>query len=282
MVKKIAVIQDLSGFGKCSLTAVIPVLAVMGIQACPLPTAVLSAQTGYPSYYMDDFTDRMEYFRLEWEKMKVDFDAIYTGFIASEQQIENIFRFLDSFSNDENFLIVDPVLGDDGEVYDMFTPKLCQQMVRLAERADVITPNVTELCLLCGEEYKKVAEQTEKEAVIQMVKEMALRFQKRGPRRIIVTGIHFVENGVEQVANLALDDDEILLYQCEKMGCSYSGTGDLFASVVTGGSVRGDSLQEILEEAGEFLQKSIADAAKEGIPGPDGVNFEKFLHLLMK
>lgn len=116
MSKKIAVINDLSGFGRCSLTAAIPTISVMGVQPCPLPTAVLSAQTGFPSYYCDDYTEKMEHFRQEWEKMGVQFDGIYTGFVASETQIRRIFRFLDTFYRESTFLLVDPVMGDEGRV----------------------------------------------------------------------------------------------------------------------------------------------------------------------
>lgn len=112
MTKKIAVINDLSGFGRCSLTAAISVLSAMGVQACPLPTAILTAQTGYPSYYCDDYTDKMEYFRIEWEKMGQQFDGIYTGFVAGEKQVRQIFRFLDTFRRPDAFLLVDPVMGD--------------------------------------------------------------------------------------------------------------------------------------------------------------------------
>ena len=110
MTKKIAIINDLSGFGRCSLTAAISVTAAMGVQPCPLPTAILSAQTGYPSYYWDDYTDKMEHFRLEWKKMDVHFDGIYTGFVASERQIRHIFDFIETFYKEGTFLIVDPVM----------------------------------------------------------------------------------------------------------------------------------------------------------------------------
>ena len=148
MTKKIAVINDLSGFGRCSLTAAISVIAAMGIQPCPLPTAILTAQTGYPSYYCDDYTEKMEHFRSEWAKMGQSFDGIYTGFVASEEQITQIFHFIGTFDTENTFLLVDPVMGDDGRTYRMFTPKLLEQMKKLALRADIITPNLTELALL--------------------------------------------------------------------------------------------------------------------------------------
>lgn len=118
--EKVAVIQDLSSFGKCSLTAAIPVLSVMGVQACPLPTAVFSAQTGYPSFYCEDFTSKMNYFTEEWSKLNITFEGIYTGFVTGKEQIDNIFRFLETFQTKETALLVDPVMGDVGK-YISFT-----------------------------------------------------------------------------------------------------------------------------------------------------------------
>lgn len=282
MTKKIAVINDLSGFGRCSLTAALPVLAVMGVQPCPLPTAVLSAQTGYPSYYCDDFTDRMGYICDEWKKMNIRFDGIYTGFVASEQQIMNIFAFLDMFQKEDAFLLVDPVMGDDGEVYKMFTPGLCQLMKELVRRADIITPNLTELCLLSDTSYEEVTGIQEFEEQLTVIGRMADAILDQGVETVIVTGLHYEEDGIRKMGNLAVNSKEKVLTGYEKLGCSYSGTGDLFASVVAGGIARGDHLKDIIMEAGGFLSEAIKDSAKEGIPGPDGVNYEKFLGMLIK
>lgn len=161
MTKKIAVINDLSGFGKCSLTAAISVIAAMGVQPCPLPTAVLSAQTGYPSYYCDDYTDRMELIYREWEKMQVHFDGIYIGFLSGEHQIEKVLEFLDMFLKKDTFLLVDPVMGDNGVRYPFFTTEIVSAMKELTSRADIITPNLTELCLLTGTDYRMIKEMTE-------------------------------------------------------------------------------------------------------------------------
>lgn len=282
MTKKIAVINDLSGFGRCSLTAALPVLAVMGVQPCPLPTAVLSAQTGYPSYYCDDFTDRMGYICDEWKKMNIRFDGIYTGFVASEQQIMNIFAFLDIFQKEDTFLLVDPVMGDDGEVYKMFTSGLCQLMKELVRRADIITPNLTELCLLSDTSYEEVTGIKEFEEQLTVIGRMADAILDQGVETVIVTGLHYEEDGIRKMGNLAVNSKEKVLTGYEKLGCSYSGTGDLFASVVAGGIARGDYLKDIIMEAGGFLSEAIKDSAKEGIPGPDGVNYEKFLGMLIK
>lgn len=123
-MKKIAVINDLSGFGKCSLTAAIPVISALGLECCPMPTAVLSNQTGFESFYCDDFTDKMDFFTSEWKKLGVRFDGILTGFIASHRQAEKIFRFLDEFQNDDTVFFCDPVMADDGK-FTIYTTRLC-------------------------------------------------------------------------------------------------------------------------------------------------------------
>lgn len=281
MAKKIAVINDLSGFGRCSLTAAIPVLSVMGIQPCPLPTAILSAQTGYPAYFLDDYTDHMESFRSYWKKMKVSFDGIYTGFVAGEEQIRNIFHFLDTFYKKETFLLVDPIMGDDGQVYDMFTPKLCRLMKELVLKADIITPNLTELCLLTDSDHDKLDRIREKEALIEEVRYLAGLLQKEGPKTVVVTGLHYMERNVLMMGNLAVDHDGFSLSGTKKMGGSYSGTGDLFASVIAGGIARGDCLSEIIKCAGDFLNASILSSPKTESYDPDGVEFEQNLGMLL-
>ena len=284
MGKKIAVINDLSGFGKCSLTAAIPVISVMGVQACPLPTAVLSAQTGYPSYFCDDFTDKMENIRNEWEKMNVSFDGIYTGYVADEKQILNIFHFLDTFQKEETFLLTDPVMGDNGAVYSMYNERLLELMKKLVCRADVITPNLTELCLLAGGDYKSLCHLEDAKEMFVQIEEMAKFLVKKGPSQVLVTGIPFVDSlsGIRKVGNLAVDEKGTYLSAFPYGGESYSGTGDLFASVIAAGLADGRGVKESMDLAGAFIERSIQDSAKMKIPGNDGVEFEKHLGMLMK
>ena len=134
-MKKIAVIQDLSGLGKCSLTAAIPVLSVMGVQAVPLPTAVLSNQTGYPSYYCDNYTEHMEQIMDEWEKRGFSPDGIYTGFLADEEQADKILDFLRRFRKEKTMVLVDPVMGDNGNAYGIYTEGLREKMLQLVGKA---------------------------------------------------------------------------------------------------------------------------------------------------
>lgn len=288
MTKKIAVINDLSGFGKCSLTAAISAIASMGVQPCPLPTAILSAQTGYPSYFCDDYTDRMDDFRREWKKMGVSFDGIYTGFMAGGAQIEKVFSFLDDFYRKETFLLVDPVMGDNGRKYDMFTPELLAMMKELVRRADIITPNLTELCLLTDTDFRAVGETKEQEKLVQMIAQMCRDVTgtdaRSGPGEVVVTGICFTDpaDGVEKVGNLAVTGGKTELCAFPFIGESYSGTGDLFASMIAGGRARGDALQDTMKLAGKMIELSIRDSAKRGVPRNDGVDYEQYLWMLAR
>lgn len=285
MTKKIAVINDLSGFGRCSLTAAISTISVMGVQPCPLPTAILSAQTGYPSYYCDDYTDKMEHFRREWEKMQVRFDGIYTGFVASEAQIVQIFRFLDTFYKEPAFLLVDPVMGDEGKVYKLFTSGLLQRMKELAMRADVVTPNLTELCLLTGTDFEELRELKGKKELSSAVEELAGKLIRSGPHTVIVTGIRFEEEGGERmIGNLAVterDENSGRLSAFPYIGGSFSGTGDLFASVMAGGIARGDDILHLMDLAGEFIEKAMKDSVEGQVERNAGTNYEKYLGMLV-
>ncbi len=283
MAKKIAVINDLSGFGRCSLTAAIPTISVMGIQPCPLPTAVLSAQTGFPSYYCDDYTEKMEHFRQEWEKMGVRFDGIYTGFVASETQIRRIFRFLDTFYGESTFLLVDPVMGDEGRVYKLFTPELLRRMKELALRADVVTPNLTELCLLTGADYGELGRMKGEKEITEAAGELAEKLMESGPDTIVVTGIRFedVQSGERMIGNLAVDQSGRRLSAFPYIGGSFSGTGDLFASIIAGGIARGDDIFRTMDLAGEFVERAMKDSAAEGVERNEGTNFEKYLGMLL-
>lgn len=282
MTKKIAVINDLSGFGRCSLTAAISVISAMGVQPCPLPTAILTAQTGYPAYYCDDYTEKMEHFRREWKKMGQSFDGIYTGFVASEEQIRQIFHFIDTFDAPDTFLLVDPVLGDDGKTYDLFTPSLLEQMKKLALRADIITPNLTELALLTDTPYETLTIAGDYHRQLSVILKLGQKLCKRGPEHVIVTGIQFTdEQHTKQMGNLCISDEESRLLAFPYIGGSYSGTGDLFASCIAAGIARGEDIPSITLTAGSFLEAALADSIKEQVPRNDGVNYEKYLSMLI-
>lgn len=283
MTPKIAVINDLSGFGRCSLTAAISVLAAMGVQPCPLPTAILTAQTGYPSYYCDNYTDKMDIFRREWEKMKVRFNGIYTGFVSDEQQIDKIFTFLDSFYQKDCFLLADPVMGDDGTTYNMYTDSLLVRMKKLVKKADYTTPNLTELCLLTDTDYHSLPTAKDAAGLFDEIDKMGKYLCSNGTGAVIVTGIRFPdpEDGTPHIGNLYVSESACQLFSFPALNGSYSGTGDLFASVMAGGIARGDSLADSAQLAGVFLENALKDSATENIPAVEGVNYEKYLSLLV-
>ncbi|MFJ7734628.1 pyridoxamine kinase [Lysinibacillus sp. NPDC097231] len=282
-MKKVAVIQDMSSFGKCSLTAAMPVLSVMGVQAVPLPTAILTAQTGYPSFYCEDLTSKMDYFVDEWSKLGASFDGIHTGFVTGRAQIDNIFRFLSVFHTSETTLLVDPVMGDLGEVYKMFTGDLLDRMKELVKSADIITPNITECCLLTGLSYDKLQSYQNDSDYIQALEEAGHQLQQATGANVIITGLNPPSADAEKryVGNMYVDAHRSFYSIRDYNGESYSGTGDLFASVIMGGMMRGQDLVESMKLAETFLSASIEATSKEQIPREAGVNFEKFLRMLL-
>lgn len=282
-MKKVAVIQDMSSFGKCSLTAAMPVLSVMGVQAVPLPTAILTAQTGYPSFYCEDLTSKMDYFVDEWGKLGATFDGIHTGFVTGKEQIDNIFKFLSVFHSSETKLLVDPVMGDMGEVYKMFTGELLDRMKELVKRADIITPNVTECCLLTGLPYEKLQSYRDDSEYFQALEEAGQQLQQATGANVIITGLNPppADATKHYVGNMYIDADRSFHSMRAYNGESYSGTGDLFASVIMGGMMRGQDLVESMKLAEAFLATAIEATSKEQIPREAGVNFEQFLRMLL-
>ncbi len=283
MVKRIAVINDLSGLGKCSLTAAIPVLSVMGVQACPLPTAILSNQTGYESYYYDDYTEHIDAYTDEWSKRGLTLDGIYTGFLGSELQAEKILRFIDTFQKPDTLLLVDPVMGDSGQTYDIYTETFGVQMKRLVQRADVITPNLTELCILTDTDYHTLISQSHSSDYLDTVASIGRSLLSLGIKTIIITGILYkAPTDMEtRYYNLVLEENAVTPVSSAIHGGSYSGTGDLLASVVCAGMVRGDSAMESVRRGVHFLETALKETAEEQIPKNDGINFEPYLKLLL-
>lgn len=282
-MKKIALIHDLSGFGRCSLTAAIPVISVMGIQACPLPTAILSSQTEFATYYCDDFTDRMDYFTDEWKKMNVSFEGIYSGYLASSSQIEKVMYFLEKFKEKNTLYLADPVMGDEGNRYDMFNYSFLEKMKELTLRADVVTPNLTELCLLAGEEYEEVIQHQHDENYIEIIQTICKKLLKKAytKQTVIVTGIIREKYGRQYVGNLAVRETEHYYTENPYTGKHFSGTGDLFASVVCGCLVKGESICEAIQKAEYFLQGAIEEASVACVDTNHGVHFEKYLFKLL-
>lgn len=296
MAGKVAVLNDLAGFGRCSLTAAISVLSAMGVQPCPLPTAVLSAQTGFESYFFQDLTEQITE---EWKKSGAQFDGIVTGFMSDHRQIGEVNHFLDLFHKEGTFLLVDPVLGDNGKRFSVFDGLFQKEMKQLVKRADIVTPNVTELCLLTDYDYDKIqniSETGDREALFSEVSKAAGRLLDSGVSEVIVTGVLFEEQdaakectvgketgtGGRKVANLTVTREKTTAGISSFIGASYSGTGDLFASVIAGGKARGDRTEDSVRLAGEMIEKAVRESAALGISGKEGAEYEKYLWMLCK
>ena len=282
-MKKIAVLNDLSGMGKCSLTAAIPVISVMGIQACPLPTAVLSAQTGFPSYYCDDYTDRMDAIMEEWKKMDFYPDGIYTGFLADARQADKAVEFIEQFAKEDTKILIDPVMGDNGEEYPIYTEALCEKMRFLVRRATVITPNLTEaLLLLYGARrahvlWKELSLMDE-ERLLKFTESTGKELSKEFDTEVVITGIDLpARENHQEIGNLICQDGNTTWVTAAKEGGSYSGTGDLFASVLSAGMVKGIDTVDSVHRDVKFLAKGIHDAVVEGTDRNEGICFERYL-----
>ena len=190
-MKRIAVIGDISGFGRCSLTASIPVISSLGIECCPFPTAVLSAQTGYSSYHFIDLTSEFTAYESEWEKLGYSFDGILTGYIASPLQADLIASFIEKFKSENTVLLVDPVMADDGEIYGTYSNELCCKLSVIAEKADIITPNLTELCILTGADYSEITSKENDSDYLDLIRGEAEKMLSKTLKSVIVTGVRY-------------------------------------------------------------------------------------------
>jgi len=273
---RVAAIHDISGFGRCSLTVVLPVLAAMGAQCCPLPTAFLSAQTAFPKSdraVFLDMTDQLARTGSHWQELNVAFDAIYSGFLGSEAQIGLLGEFVHKFRGENTLVVVDPVMGDWGKPYRTYTADLCRRMGELAEHADVITPNLTEAAILLGEDYDPAPEQRK-------LNDWLERLSLKGTRSVVITGV-CPQPGTVGAACFDRSSGEMTVPTANQERGEYSGTGDLFASVMLGALLRGESLYAAAKLAVEFVQKCAAFTGTLHGDKREGVMFEGLLKELM-
>lgn len=270
--KRIAVINDFSGFGRCSLTVSIPIISAMGIQCCALPTAVFSNHTGYEDYFFDDYTDKMKYYYSKWEKIGLTFDGIYTGFLGSERQVDIVSDFISRFADKNTKIIVDPVMGDDGRTYATLTPGLCRRLGVLARHSDIITPNLTEACILTSTPY------SDRMTDISALLPISEKLISLGSRNIVITGIDQGNNIGNFVYN---ENGNYEMLSTPVSGSRRAGTGDVFASVIAADAVNGVPFEKSVQKAAEFVAKAIAASDERNIPQQDGVCFELFMKDLM-
>lgn len=271
-IKKAAVINDLSGLGRCSLSVALPLISALGVQACPLPTAILSNQTGYKSTYYLDFTEHLIPYAAEWKKLGVHFDSILSGFLGSVEEVEVVSQILGDFRSKDTRLVVDPVLGGGGLRYPAFPPEMVQAYEQLLAQADIITPNVTEACLLSDFPYHDADDGRGWSA--EELTEIARRLQAKGAKAVVITGIPDSEG----MANFCFEPGEhTTLVKSPRYGVKRSGTGDMLAAIVTAGAAKGTGLVASVRRAADFISRVIQPTEAAGIDPREGLLFEPFL-----
>lgn len=269
-VKKVAAVHDLSGYGRVSLTVIIPILSSMGVQVCPLPTAILSTHSQYEGFSFVDLTDNMQPIIDHWKRLNLEFDAIYSGFLGSAAQIDIVAQFIDDFRRSSTMVVVDPVLGDNGRRYASISEEMVKEMRMLVEKADIITPNLTEVALLLNEPYlARVSDE--------QVRSYLLRLSEMGPKIVMITSIPASDDQHTSVIAYNKEDGRFWKVSCSYIPTAFPGTGDTFASVVVGSILQGDSLPIALDRAVSFA--SLGVRATFGYPAKplEGILLERIL-----
>ncbi|MCQ2573963.1 MAG: pyridoxamine kinase [Treponema sp.] len=283
-MNRVVTFQDISCIGKCSLTVALPLISAMGIECSVLPTAVLSTHTAFEGFTFHDLTSELQKTADHWKQNQIHFDAILTGYLGSINQIDIVSKFIDDFGDKGALAIIDPCMADNGKLYTGFTPDFVKHMAKLCGKANFITPNLTEAHLLLNLPYNN-SEYDE-----DYIKNIAVRLSGLGAQKVILKGIGFseeqksVKGTKEKIGILCYDSlsEKFSWYFHKKMPQNFHGTGDIFASVLTGGIMRGLPLENAASLAADFVAASI----KETLSHPDynwyGVDFETCIPYLLK
>ena len=273
-MKRIITVQDISCVGKCSLTVALPVISAMGVEACVLPTAVLSTHTAFKGFTFRDLTSDISAITSHWKQEKISFDAIYTGYLGSFEQIDLMYDLIKDFGSGSTHVIVDPCMGDNGSLYSGFTQDFAAAMAKLCSKAEVIVPNLTEASYMLGIPY--VENGYTKEYIEDLVKKLA----GLGTRKVVLKGVSFDDKKLG-IVSYDSETEKINWYFHEKMPQSFHGTGDIFASVLTGAVVRGLSLDKACRLAADFVVEAIKATLSHKDYNWYGVDFETAIPYLI-
>ena len=266
--KKIALINDVTGFGRCSIAVSLPIISALKVLCCFIPTAILSNHTGVNNFFFEDYTPKMREYVNNWETLGLNFDGICTGFVGSKEQIKIVIEFLEKFKTKDNIVLIDPVMGDYGKLYSTYTDEMCKEMQNLIKYADVLTPNLTELCRLLDLPYPN--ETPTHEELYSLCERLSLE----GPSKIVITGLQrqgAIENFIFET------DKPFKIIKVEKIGGDRSGTGDVFSSIVSASIVKGEDFVSSVRKATDFISKSLKFTTDLNLPNNYGVCFEEFL-----
>ncbi|HIV34680.1 MAG TPA: pyridoxamine kinase [Candidatus Blautia intestinigallinarum] len=274
-MKRVAAIHDLSGFGRASLCSIIPTLSSMGIQVCPVPTAILSTHSGgFREYTFEDLTDTIPAYMAHWKKLNLHFDCIYSGFLGSPVQTQMVADIFDDFADENTLVVVDPVMGDNGGLYSSIPESMVPQMRRLVNKADIIVPNYTEAALLLDEDVKGYRGNEE-------LKEWLRRLSDLGPDTVLITSAPDEERPeMMNVIAYEKESDTYWKVASRLLHDYYPGTGDIFASVMIGSLLKGESLPGAIDWAAQFVSQCIKVSSGYDYERRDGVQLERVLPLL--
>ena len=275
--KRVAAIHDLSCFGRCATTVISPALSAMGVQVIPVPTALLSSHTGgFTDMYFKDLSEDMNSISDHFERLGLKFDAIYTGFLGSERQIDIVLDFIKKFSTKDTLVFVDPVMGDDGVLYSTYNDELCRRMRELCSVADIITPNLTEACFLSDMEYRDTSDMSAAEA-FELAEALRERLATLTKGKIVITGIPHKDGMFGTYGHTEVDSERGDMYSVVRMSKSYPGTGDLFASVLLGSLLHGDDESSAIRFASDYITRVMEYTSHFDTPEREGVAFEHFM-----
>ncbi|MCR5784711.1 MAG: pyridoxamine kinase [Eubacterium sp.] len=274
-MKRIMTIQDISCIGKCSLTVALPIISAMGIETAIVPTAVLSTHTMFSDFTFHDLTDEMEPIAKHWKKEKFDFDAIYTGYLGSDRQINIVSDYFDSFKGKNTKIIMDPAMADNGKLYVGFDEMFAKNMGKLCGKADIILPNISEAALMLGVEYP--GEDADEETV----EALLLKLSELGANVSVITGTVF-KDGTFGFTGYDKAKNEFFRYGTEKVPHKSHGTGDIFASAFTGALTNGFEVYDSLKIAADYTCACIKNTYNDPEKVDYAVNFELEIPYLLK
>ena len=276
-MKRIATIQDISCFGKCSITVSLPIISAMGVECAIIPTTVLSTHTcGFSGYTVCDISDQLLPIAEHWKKEGIELDALYTGYLANEAQINDTIKFIELTKNDETLIFVDPAMADHGKLYPGFPAEFPSKMLELVKIADIVCPNITEACLLLGKDFKNEGEYDEA-----YIKALVDGFLALGIKKVVITGVKYGDGRHGAVAYDSAKGEYKYLYG-ENLNCAFHGTGDIFSSVLCGALANGEDIYDATQKSVDFTIACIKQTLPEREKYPYGVKFEECLHLLTK
>lgn len=273
-MKRVLTIQDISCFGKCSLTVALPVISAMGVETAVIPTAVLSTHTMFKNFTVKDLTDQIVPITEHWRAEGIDFDAVYTGYLGSFEQIEIVEKLFDDFADSDTLRFIDPVMADNGKLYPAFDEAYAARNAELCRHADFIVPNITEACFMTGTDYRETTDEV-------YIKNLLEKLGALGPKTAVLTGVSLAP-GKTGVMGLDTVSGTFYTYQNDRIDATYHGTGDLFSSTCVGAMMNGIDWQTAMQIAADYTARTIAVTVANPANPWYGVDFETTIPELIR